>query len=114
MSFAQHIQDIRRRYRPGDPLAVQAFMQRCGLPLQRVVRRALRNGSQSSRLVDRIQQVVARLNGTDFGTNRAPASISLICQRLCASLLWGEPDAHPNRTELFADTWCDGVAGARG
>jgi hypothetical protein len=114
MSFAQHIQDIRRRYRPGDPLAIQAFMQRCGLQLQRVVRRALRTDSSTSRLAERIRAVAARLNGGSFGSNRAPQSVSLVCQRLCATLLWGDSESAPHCTELFADTWLDAAAGARG
>ncbi len=114
MSFAQHIQEIRRRYRPGDPLAVHAFMRRCGIPLQRVVRRALRSEAAGSRLVERIQQVVARMNGAEFETNRSSVSISLICQRLCATLLWGDSGSNPHRTEMFAETWFDKPARAHG
>lgn len=109
MNFAQQIQEIRRRYRPGDPLAVQAFMQRCGGPLQRIIRRALRAHAPSSQIVERIRQLVALMNGQTHGTNGAPVSVSLICQRLCASILWGDSDANPTPTELFAETFCEGL-----
>ena len=112
MNFAQQIQEIRCRYRPGDPLAVQAFMQRCGVPLQRIIRRALRAHAPSSQFVERVRQLVALLNGQTHGTNRAPVSMSLICQRLCASILWGDADANPTHTELFAETFCEGLRGA--
>jgi hypothetical protein len=112
MNFALQIQEIRRRYRPGDPLAVQAFMQKCGSPLQRIIRRALRAHSPSSQFVERIRNLVALMNGQAHGTNRTPLSVSLICQRLCASILWGDADANPTHTELFADTFFEGLRGA--
>lgn len=112
MNFTQQIQEIRRRYRPGDPLAVQAFMQKCGSPLQRIIRRALRAHSPGSQFVERIRQLVALMNGQTDGSHRAPVSMTLICQRLCASILWGDADANPTHTELFADTFFEGLRGA--
>lgn len=107
MTFAQQIQEIRQCYRPGDPLAVQTFMRSCGVPLRRIVRRALRSHVPDSSLMERIHRVVSALKGERRqGTTGTPLSISLICQQLCDSLLWGEKETTPMRTEILAETWC--------
>jgi hypothetical protein len=54
------------------------------------------------------------MNGAEFETNRSSVSISLICQRLCATLLWGDSGSNPHRTEMFAETWFDKPARAHG
>lgn len=104
MPIHKIVADMQVRYRQGDAGAVNALARVIGPYLRRIVRRALRSTGSNSEFTQRIQRIAGAVHDriADSAVN-SDVRISQICERLCESMLSGDPVAR----EMFPahETW---------